>query len=143
MNESRHSSCIVVSPLLRDDVLRFLHLPAHHGFESTLRRITQRFWWPRIRGDVSPIVRECEVCDRNRCSNPNHRTSLKQFPVDNLFGVIYIDIVGWQGFLSLGASPKFILSMINGLTGWAEVVSIDDQRPVTFAHAVYAEWIAR
>ena len=52
VNEGRHSSGIVVPLLLRDDVVRSLHLPAHHGFESTLRRITQRFWWPRICGDV-------------------------------------------------------------------------------------------
>ena len=57
VNEGRHSSCIVVPPLLRDDVVRSLHLLAHHGFESTLRRITQRFWWPRIRGEVSAFVR--------------------------------------------------------------------------------------
>ena len=31
--------------------------------------------------------------------------------------------------------------MIDGLTGWAEAVPIDDQRAVTVAHDVYAEWI--
>ena len=100
-------------------------------------------WWPRIRGDVSAFVRACEVFDRDRCSNPNPRTSLGQLPADNPFDVFYIDIVGGQGSLSLGASPKFILSMIDGLTGWAEAVPIEDQRAVTVAHAVYTEWIAR
>ena len=33
VNEGRHSSCIVVPLLLRDAVVRSLHLPAHHGFE--------------------------------------------------------------------------------------------------------------
>ena len=130
-------------PLLRDDVVRSLHLPAHHGFESTLRRITQRFWWPRIRGDVSAFVRACEVGDRDRCSNPNPRASLGRLPADNPFAVIYIEHVGGQCSLSLGASPKSILSMINALTGWAEAVPIEDQRAVTVAHAVYAEWITR
>ena len=32
VNKGRHSSCIVVPPLLRDDVVRFLHLTAHHGY---------------------------------------------------------------------------------------------------------------
>ena len=143
MNEGRHSSCIVVQPILRDDVVRFFYLPAHHGFKSTLRRITQRFWWSRIRGDLSTFVRACEVCDRDRCSNPNSRTLLGQLSANNLFAVLYIDIVGGQGSLSLNASPKSILSMIDGLTGWAEAVSIDDQRAVTVEHFVYAEWIAR
>ena len=33
--------------------------------------------------------------------------------------------------------------MIDGFIRWAEVVPIEDQRAVTVAHAVYAEWIAR
>ena len=143
VNKGCHTSRIVVPPLLHDDVVRSLHLPAHHGFESTLRRITQRFWWLRIRGDVSAFVRACDVCDRDRCLNPNPRTSLGQLPADNPFVVLYINIVGGQGFLSLGASHKSILSMIDGLTGRAEAVPIDDQRAVTVAHAVYTEWIAR
>ena len=117
VNKGRYSSCIVVPPPLRDDVVRSFHLPAHHGFKSTLRRITQRFWWPHICGDVSAFVRACEVCDRDRCSNPIPRTSFGQLPADNPFAVLYIDIVGGQGSHSLGASPKSILSMIDGLTG--------------------------
>ena len=113
-----------MQPLLRDDVVRSLHYPAHHGFESTLRRILQRFWWPRIRGDVSTFVRACEVCDRDRCSNPHLRTSLGQLPADYPFAILYIDIVGGQGLLSLGVLPKSILSMIHGLTGWDEAVLI-------------------
>ena len=54
--KDRNSLCIVVSSPLRDEVVRSLHLPAHYGFESTLRLITQRFWWHRIRKKVSKFV---------------------------------------------------------------------------------------
>ena len=57
--------------------------------------------------------------------------------------MLYIDIVGGQGSLSLGPSPKSILIMIDGLTGWAEAIPIADQSAATCARAVYAEWIAR
>ena len=33
--------------------------------------------------------------------------------------------------------------MIDGLTGWAEAVPIENQRAVIVAHAEYTEWIAR
>ena len=92
---------------------------------------------------MSAFVRVCEVCDGDNCSNPNPRTSLGQLPTDNPFAFLYIVIVGGQGSLSLDASPKSILSMIDGLTGWAEAVPIEDQCAVTVAHAVDAEWIAR
>ena len=64
-------------------------------------------------------------------------------PADQPFASIYIDIVGGQGSLSLGPSPKSILTMIDGLTGWAEAVPIVDQSAATVARAVYNEWFAR
>ena len=33
--------------------------------------------------------------------------------------------------------------MVDGLTGWAEVVSIANQSAATVARAVYSEWFAR
>ena len=68
---------------------------------------------------------------------------LVQLPADIPFAILYIGIVGWQDSLSIGASSKSILKMIDGFTGWAEVVSIQTERSVTVAHAVYAELITR
>ena len=56
-----------------------------------------------------------------------------------MFAVLYIEIVGGQGSVLLGASSKSILTMIDGLTGWAEAVPVEDQRAVIVAHAVYAK----
>ena len=108
-----------------------------------LRRVSQRFWWPRVRGDVSTFVRNCEVCDRDRNYNPNPRAALGRLPADQPFASLYVDIVGGQGSLSLGAGPKSILTMIDGLTNWAEAIPIDDQRAETVARFVFSEWISR
>ena len=64
-------------------------------------------------------------------------------PADRLFAARYIDIVDGQGSLSLGASPKSILTMIVGLTGWAEAKPILDQSAATVARVIHSEWIAR
>ena len=102
------------------------HEPAHYGYEATLRRIAQRFWRPHVRGDASAFVKACEVCDRDRNANPFSRTPLGHLPADQLFGSLYIDIVNNQGSLSLGPSLKSILTIIDGVTGWAEAVPIAD-----------------
>ena len=128
---------------LREEVFRSLHEPAHHGYDATLRRISQSFWWPRVPNDVSAFVRACEVCDRDRVANPSPRAPLGHLEADQPFAALYINIVGGQGSLSLGTSPKSILTMIDGLTGRAEAVPIDDQSASTVAHAVYTEWISR
>ena len=124
-------------------MFRSLHEPGHHGYETSFRRIEQRVWWLRVRADVSAFVKACEVCDRERSSNPAARLHLGHLPADQPFAVLYIDIAGGQNSLSLGASPKSILTMIDGLTGWAEAIPIPDQSAATVARVVHAEWIAR
>ena len=61
--ERANSTRIVVPAALREEVFHALHEPAHYGYEATLSRIAQRFWWPRVRGDVSAFVKACKVCD--------------------------------------------------------------------------------
>ena len=92
---------------------------------------------------MSAFVRAYEVCDRDRVANPSPRAPLGHLPADQPFAALYIDIVGGQGSLSLGASPKLILTMIDYLTGWAEAVPIADQSAATVTRAVYTEWISR
>ena len=93
VNEWVISTRIVVPPAKREVVFHALHHSAHCGYEATMRRITQRFWWPRVRADVSAFVKSCEVCDRDRCSNPSYCAPLLHLPADKPFGAIYIDIV--------------------------------------------------
>ena len=72
-------------PIQREGVVSALHLPAHHSFESTLRRVAKRFCWPRVRGDVSTFVRNCEECDRDRNFNLNPRAAFGRLPADQPF----------------------------------------------------------
>ena len=142
-NERAISTRIVVPATLREKVFRALHEPAHIGYKGTLRRIAQQLWWPRVRGDVSAFAKACEVCDRDCNSNPISRAPLGHLPADQPLGTLSIDIVGGQGLLLLGPFPKPILTMIHGLTGWAEAIPIAYQRATTCSRAVYAESIAR
>ena len=141
-NERAISTAIVVTVTDCEELFRILHKPAHHGYEATLRHIAQRVWWPPVRGYVSAFAKACELSDRDRNSNPLPRMPLGNLPADQPFGTLYIDIVGGQGSRLLGLSPTSILIMIDGFTGWAEAIPIDDQSAATCARAVYAEWIA-
>ena len=77
-----------------------------------------------MRNDVLTFVRACEECDRDRVANPSPRAPLRHLPAEQPFTALYIYFVGGQGSLSLNASPKSILTMIDGLTGLAEAVPI-------------------
>ena len=116
-----------------------LHEPAHHGYKAILRRILQRLWWPRVQNDVCAFVRECDAWDRDRVVNPCPRVPLGHLPAEQLFASLCIDIFGGQGSLSLGAFAKSILTMIDGLTGWAESVPVADPSALTVARTVYTK----
>ena len=92
-----------------------------------------------MRADVSEFVKDCEACDRDRCSNPAPRASLGHFPADRFFAAFYIELLGGQGSLSLGASLKFILTMIDGLTICAEATPISDQSAATVTRVIHSE----
>ena len=125
----------------RISVSRF-NMFAHHGYEATLRRIAQRLWWRRGRREVSAFVKSLKVGDFDRNANPLPHSPLNYLPVDQHFGTLYIDIVGGQGLLSLEPSSKSNLTMIYGLTDWADEIPIAAQSAATCAGAVYAIWIA-
>ena len=142
-NERAVSKQIVVLAMFRDEVFCSLHDPVHHRYKATIRQISQRFWWPLVRADVSAFVKACEACDRDRVANPSPRASVGHLPAEQPFAALYIDIVSGQGSLSLVAYPKSILTMIDGLTGWAEAVPIAYQSAPTVTRAVDTEWISR
>ena len=87
-NERAVSTRVVVPAPLREEVFCLLHEPAHHGYEATLRRISQRFLWPRVRNDVSAFVKTCKVCDRDRVANPCPRAPLGHLPADQPFATL-------------------------------------------------------
>ena len=87
-NDRAVSTRIVIPVIFRKEVFRALHEPAHQGYEAPQRRIAQRFWWPRVRGDVSAFAKSCEVCDRDCNSNSIPRAPLGHLPADQPFSTL-------------------------------------------------------
>ena len=104
---------------MKQEGFRTRHELAHYGYEATLRRIAQRFWWPHVLADVSAFVKSCDVCDLDRNASPLPRAFLINLPADQMFATLYIDIVRGQGSLFLRPLPTSILTIIDWLTGWA------------------------
>ena len=58
--------------------------------------------------DVSAVIKDCEVFDQDRCSNPAPRAFLGHLPADRFFAALYIEIVGGQGSLARCVSEVYI-----------------------------------
>ena len=64
------------------------------GMNSTITKITDRYWWPGMCSEIRAFVRECGPCQK---SNPNNRPAaalLHPVKVSHIFHRWGIDLVG-------------------------------------------------
>ena len=58
---------IMLPPALRTDAMRTLHdhfSAGHLGFEKTLKKIQQRFFWPQMYSEIEKYTKSCVSCAR-------------------------------------------------------------------------------
>jgi len=65
------------------------HESAHAGWERTLAALRDRFYWPRMRSDVTDYVRTCDPCqkikhDRGSGTGFLHPLEIPTYPFDHL-----------------------------------------------------------
>ena len=89
---------LVLPVVCRKTVLKLAHtvpLAGHLGQRKTLRRVLQRFYWPRVCHDVVEYCRACGRCQRTSGKRKRERTKLVNLPIiEEPFKRIAMDIVG-------------------------------------------------
>ena len=89
---------VVVPCKLRKAVLDLAHneVAGHTGVRKTYDRIVRRFYWPKLRRDVSSYIKSCHVCQLT--GKPNQQipvAPLQPIPVvSNPFEYLIVDCVG-------------------------------------------------
>lgn len=53
----------------------------HSGQQHTYKRIKQVFYWPGLKLDVKELVRNCEVCTRNKSKNILYAVLRQPLPI--------------------------------------------------------------
>ena len=89
---------LVVPTAFRDQVLLECHespTAAHLGVYKTRMRVSDLYYWPKLRGDVKRFVEKCSICASQKSSNlarPGHMGRQKQvsFP----WQLISVDLLG-------------------------------------------------
>lgn len=117
-----------------------LHSISHPGIRTTRKLISEKFFWPSMNTEISTWAKQCIQCQR--CKVQRHTSSdLSTFPPTERFQHVHIDIVG-----PLPTSPqghRYLVTMIDRATRWAEAIPTDDTSAESIAKIFYENWIAR
>ena len=134
MKTARTSDCVVVPEVLRDPLLMLAHdYSGHNGFRRTYNAMKRQYYWP---GMCKDILRHCKRC--HQCALQNQGTGevgFDHFNVPSLpMEFICMDLVGPIS-PQTSKGNKYILTVIDMLTGYTIAVPIMDKRSETVCKA--------
>ena len=124
----------------RREAFEQLHNLAHPGVKSTVRLVSARFVWPRLRADCAKWARSCEQCQRAKVSR-HIQAPLQEFPpTTDRFSVVHIDLIGP---LPPSEEFRYCLTMIDRYTRWPEVVPLKTMTAEDIVRALKDGWLGR
>jgi len=92
----------------RKDIIMHAHLIGHFGVESTIKRICERFYWPKMYQQVASHINKCIICQRNSKA-PAIEHPAKVLPITGLFDRIGMDLVGGLPISKEGYSRVLVI----------------------------------
>ncbi|XP_050093846.1 uncharacterized protein LOC126576581 [Anopheles aquasalis] len=129
-----------VTKAFRERFLKAIHNLQHPGTRATAKAMTSRFVWPGINRDSVRFARCCISCQRAKVGR-HVKSPLQRYPTaEGRFSHINIDLVGP---LPPSNGQRYLLTIIDRVTRWPEVVPLPDMTAPVVAQALVAQWIAR
>ena len=112
----------------------------HAAFAKTLSRIQEHYLWPGMRRHVKEYIRNCVKCNTLTPPNPAHPRGTVPVPPAP-FHTWGIDLVG--PFPRDNRGRQYLLTCIDHLTGWIEVIPIASKKTESIQEAFLTNVVAR
>ena len=127
-------NAVVVPSSLVSNVLTGLHSsPAggHMGITRTLRRVRERFFWPKLRETVIDFIHNCQECSQSKYNPHQGKAPLQPIQISEPFVFWALDYMGPISETANG--NKHVLVVMDHFTKWCEAFATKDQKAQTVA----------
>ena len=116
-SKGRTRKQLVVPPKERGKLLVHHHDDVGHpGFQRTLARLQENYFWVSMKNDVARHVKNCRACARRKSPKNMKRAPLHPIEVTWLLEIVGVDFVGPLPTTEKG--NKYIMTMQDHFTRW-------------------------
>ena len=130
----------VVPVSMRRAVFETFHNLSHPGVNTTIKLIASKFVWHGLSKQVRSWARNCVSCQQAKIHRHVH-SPLQDFNVPlTRFNHIHVDLVGP---LPTSQDHKYLLTIVDRFTRWAEAIPLQKSDTTSCAKAFVLHWIAR
>ena len=133
---------IVIPTAMRRDIMYFCHghqTSGHFGKKRSLERLSRRYYWPGMSGDLLRWITTCPDCCLNKPGVGKGKLPLSQ----ELFGVrfarIAVDII--SGFRTSPDGNTCMMVVTDYYTKYTRVFPLRDHKAATCARAFVRGWV--
>ncbi|KAG8233816.1 hypothetical protein J437_LFUL008036 [Ladona fulva] len=95
---SKSKSFRVVAPaVIRPMLFQYFHCfpsAGHLGIFKTVQKISQNYWWPNFKTEITEMVKQCHVCQLVKPRNTFPPEQLSSQPIDRPWERVFVDFVG-------------------------------------------------
>lgn len=113
----------------------------HPGIDRTEKLVSQSYFWPSMKRDVEDFVRRCETCAHRKKPAGLQAPLETPYKAESPMEQISMDIVGPLPRSNSG--HKYILTVVDHFTRYAEAIPLKDQTAEHVAKAFVEEIITR
>ena len=132
---------LMAPPSVRQQLLSEAHEETgHRGRHALLRRLQSFAVWPGMMQDIKNKIENCPHCAANACKPRATRPQITETP-HQPFEIVGIDLTG--PFLPSHRNNRYLLSIVDHHSGWAEAFPIPDKRASTVWNMLCQEFFAR
>ena len=134
-----------VPEALRSVLFKELHGLYHPGVRSSIRLLTERYYWPDMRREIKELARLCLQCQQNKIQTHTKSPIAEfQLPTTARFQFVHCDLVGpLPPATENGIIYRYLLTAIDRTTRWPEVCPLVTIDAVSVANALINMWISR